>query len=137
MHNFSFPLGAAESFALLGCYIAFVGSCVLRNSLAVPFSRLRQPKKMGTIGCPEKSINSYQTMLRKTPERRISPSSLLSQFILRLSSSSSYIFFLPIYRLLSFGFCLCFSLFIHFNARIMLRLVNRECPKVRTRCSNY
>jgi len=111
LHDFSFSLGAPESFALLGCYIAFVCSCLLRDSLPVSFSRLRQPKKMGPIGCPKKSINNYQTTLRKTPEKRISPSSLLSQYILRLSSSSSYIFFCR-----SIDFCLLISVsaFLYF-----------------------
>lgn len=138
MHDFSFHLGAVDSFALLGCYIALVGSCLLRDSLPVPSSRLRQPKNMGPIGCTETSINNYQTTLCKTPKERISPSFFLSQFYLpSFLVFLLYIFFFLAYGFLSFDFCLCVSLFNHFNEHIVLRLLNRKCPKVRSRCSNY
>jgi len=95
-----------ESFALLGCYIALVCRCLLRDSLPVPSSRLRQPKNMRPIGCPETSINNYQTTLLKSPEERIS-SSLLSQF-----HPSSFFVFLLFFLSMDFFPSISFSAFL-------------------------
>jgi hypothetical protein len=45
-------LSIAEVFALLGCYAAYVGSCLptFRDCLSIPYSRIKQSKKSSSIG---------------------------------------------------------------------------------------
>jgi len=61
-------------FALLGCYTAYFGGGLpmFRNKLSVPLqgSWTAGTLKMGLVGCPEKTVNSYQHTLLNDPEER-------------------------------------------------------------------
>jgi hypothetical protein len=63
-------------FHLLGCYTAHGGNCLLTflDSLPVPFSRVRKPKKNSgnrwKRSCPETSVNNYQYTMCNIPEER-------------------------------------------------------------------
>jgi hypothetical protein len=61
-----------ENGALLGCYAASVGYSLptFRENLLVPSSMIKNPLKMGPIGCPETSIRNYQYPPRNSPEER-------------------------------------------------------------------
>jgi hypothetical protein len=67
-----------EAFALLGYYVAYVGSWLptFRESLSVPYSAKQSknknswPLNMGPTSYTETSVNSYQPTLRNIPEER-------------------------------------------------------------------
>ena len=132
----AFDLGEDEFFSLLGFYIALVRSCLPWDGLPVPSSRVRQPKKMEPIGCPETSINNYQTTLRKPEKSGYLLLRFSLNFILRLSSFSSYIFSAYLstsfFRFLSTRFSIYLCQCAHY-----VRLLSLKCHKVRSRLSNY
>jgi len=59
-----------ENCALLGCYAASSGNLLptFWDNLSVPYSRVKNPKKMGRICFPEMSERNYHYSLHNSPE---------------------------------------------------------------------
>jgi hypothetical protein len=69
--NSGFHRDAEQTCVLLGYYAAYRGKPCRRFGSTYR-SRLQGPLKMGTTGCPERSVCNYHYTLQNIPEERIS-----------------------------------------------------------------
>jgi hypothetical protein len=63
-----------ENCALLGYYATSSGNVLptFRDNLSVASSGVKNPLKMGPIGCPKRSVRNYYHLLRNNPDERSS-----------------------------------------------------------------